>query len=506
MGTGGRHKAAIAASKDRRPRGGSANAAAAPHPLWRAALGLLCLDAAFALVVALAAHPPQRVAAVRLALPAAPGAPAPARAVVAYSVTTPIRDSRPRLADLALVREAATPWRVDSRVDAIAPATTTAVAEAVAPRRWSASVVDAIERAPRRSTALSETASCMRRATDRLAPGPTAPSLDAALAAFAAAAAGSVDRLIAVAAPTLDRPGRAVVARGRVDALTPSVVAVSMRDETAWAAGAPAWSSEPPRPDLLPALRPSPAVLLARWLPELDTAAPTAERKTEFVRVLLPLVMRVNEAILHERERVVALAPEIDAAHELSDSDARAAAELLQAARLDAWSTAELLLRLDAVPLSMALAQAAQESGWGRSRPAREDNALFGQMMFAPASAPQVQPFGGLLETVEAYARNLNTHRAYAEFRRRRAALRARGDMLDGHALVAFIPRYSVRGPRYIEAVRQVMRINNLSLLDAAVLDAVLDSALPPLDGAMLGHILAADPLDPDAPAQGMDN
>ncbi len=72
-------------------------------------------------------------------------------------------------------------------------------------------------------------------------------------------------------------------------------------------------------------------------------------------------------------------------------------------------------------------------------------------MMFAPAARPQVQPFADLLETVSAYARNLNSHLAYREFRRRRAALRERGDALDGHALVPFIERYSERGLGYVD-------------------------------------------------------
>ncbi len=158
------------------------------------------------------------------------------------------------------------------------------------------------------------------------------------------------------------------------------------------------------------------------------------------------------------------------------------------------------------MPLSLALAQAAQESGWGRSRPAREDNALFGQMMFAPAVRPQVQPFDDLLETVNAYARNLNSHRAYAEFRQRRAALRAKGDMLDGQALAAFIQRYSERGPLYVAAIRHLMRSNNLSMLDATMLDAALDVAVPALDAGVLDRMFATDPLAAEAPAQGMDN
>jgi len=93
-----------------------------------------------------------------------------------------------------------------------------------------------------------------------------------------------------------------------------------------------------------------------------------------------------------------------------------------------------------------------------------------------------VQSFNDVLETVQAYARNLNTHRAYAEFRKRRAALRARGDTLDGHTLAAFIQRYSERGPHYVEAIRHLMRINNLSLLDATVIDAAFEDTL--------GHLL----------------
>jgi Bax protein len=193
---------------------------------------------------------------------------------------------------------------------------------------------------------------------------------------------------------------------------------------------------------------------------------------------------------------------------------------VLQEVRLDSWDTDEVLLRLDAVPLSMALAQAAQESGWGRSRPAREDNALFGQMMFQAAARPQVQPFADLLETVQAYARNLNSHVAYAEFRRRRAALRARGDALDGHALARFIERYSERGLGYVEAIRRLMRSNNLFALDVRVLDAPLEEraldlplegAAPAADDLAVDRLLPAStapeaPPVPEASPQGIDN
>jgi Bax protein len=362
-----------------------------------------------------------------------------------------------------------------------------------------------------------------RSAVDRLAPAPVRAPLDAPARRIAVSLATAPDRLItAVPLRTDTPPARRAVARA--DRLVPSPLTRAVRvaalsDETAWSALSRPWSSEPLRPELLPTARPSPAVLLARWLPELSSPATTADLKTQFVRQLLPLVMQVNEEILQRRARVIALAPRLAVGETLSESDTGFVAGVLQETRIEAWDADELLLRLDAVPLSMALAQAAQESGWGRSRPAREDNALFGQMMFAAAARPQVQPFTDLLETVTAYARNLNSHWAYREFRRRRAALRARGDALDGHALVPFIQRYSERGLGYVEAIRQLMRMNNLFALDVRVLDAALGG--PTLEGPTVGPALDGAALDPDRivadpigaigpaprrPAQGMDN
>jgi Bax protein len=523
-----------------------------PALLWRAALGLLCLDAAFALLVALAAHPPARPLEIRIALPAGP---APARPVVAaprdivaaapreivvpianadraaplpppvvarYAVTVPIRAAAARPAELATLTDGAgAAVGAPSNADAIAAAP---VPASFAPERAPVpSRADRLLPADAPVAALADPPDLERGPVDQLTRAAAPSPIDDACACALPAPAS--DRLV-TAAPALalaEAPWRGgALADGLVPSPAPALVG---RDETGRTAGARAWSSEPPRPELLPTARPSPAVLLAHWLPELSSPATTAELKTQFVRLLLPLVMQVNEDILQRRDRVIALAPRIESGAPLSEADAGFVAELLPDMRLDSWDTDELLLRIDAVPLSMALAQAAQESGWGRSRPAREDNALFGQMAFAPATRPQVQPFGDLLETVTAYARNLNSHPAYAEFRRRRAALRARGDALDGHALVPFIERYSERGLGYVEAIRELMRMNNLLALDVRVLDGTLDAAVPDApvpDGsapdapaleaaAPAGDGLAVDrllpePSAPEPPPQGMDN
>lgn len=533
---------------------------------WRIAFGLLSLDAAFALLVALAAHPTPKPAEFHIALTPLPPAPAPAsmprevvvaiehadrwpvlppRPPASYEATVaianperrpPVTPPAPRETVVAITlperRPPAppAPYQVTLTIgkpaprllvdtsaltdgaDRVAPSTVdrlVVVARAVLPERAPATASTHSDRliANAPLLALRELPARASDTNDGMAPAPARLAVDDD--AFAAQTATGGDRLIAASSvlAIAELPRRGITD----DALQPSArVRVAAVDEIAATATAPAWSSEPPRPELLPTVRPSPAVLLAHWLPELSASATTAPLKTQFVQQLLPLVMQVNEGILQRRAHIAALAPRIEAGETLSESDTRFVADVLQDVRLEAWDTDEVLLRLDAVPLSMALAQAAQESGWGRSRSAREDNALFGQTMFL-ATGSRVQPFGDLLETVEAYARNLNSHRAYAEFRRSRAALRARGDVLDGHALVRFIERYSERGLSYVESIRQLMRMNNLFALDARGVDATLDAASSeppaptPASSAAVDSLLS-DPAVPDAPVHGMDN
>jgi Bax protein len=123
------------------------------------------------------------------------------------------------------------------------------------------------------------------------------------------------------------------------------------------------------------------------------------------------------------------------------------------------------------VPVSLALAQAALESGWGTSRGARNGHSVFGHMRFGDDDEGRLRHFADLPAAVEAYALNLNTHRAYAEFRRARAAYRAEGKPLDGHSLAQHLHRYSERRMDYVRDVRGLMRANALRGLDRARLD-----------------------------------
>jgi len=132
--------------------------------------------------------------------------------------------------------------------------------------------------------------------------------------------------------------------------------------------------------------------------------------------------------------------------------------------------------------LSLALAQAAIESGWGTSRFAREGNALFGQWVWGEAAKGlipedrqdgmnhKIRAFESPLEAVTSYIRNLNTHRAYRHMRDIRATMRSEGRMPDGHVLAEGLEAYSEKGRDYIDLVRDIIAANDLRALDHATL------------------------------------
>jgi Bax protein len=214
-----------------------------------------------------------------------------------------------------------------------------------------------------------------------------------------------------------------------------------------------------------------PSLFLDRLPVDLAEEPESRRRKAVFLGTLLPLIVQANEHNFARRGEIA----RIDAALAAGATDpdiAGRAEDLLAEFRLDSWNKAELLRRADIVPPSLALAQAATESGWGRSSFARDGNALFGQREFVETEqsegrlVPRLKRFDDLAAAVQAYLRNLNTHRAYAEFRSARAALRAAGTMPSGPRLVAYLSRYSEQGPLYTQLIKSLMRSNDLASFD----------------------------------------
>jgi Bax protein len=202
-------------------------------------------------------------------------------------------------------------------------------------------------------------------------------------------------------------------------------------------------------------------------------------RKRVFISLMLPLVLEANERVLRVRARVLLYQAKTAAGKALSKTQAKDLAWIAASYEVSPDRFDLLLSRVDAVPPSLALAQAAIESGWGTSRFVREGNAPFGQWTtsdqqgIVPAGREEgnthkVRSFDRLIDSVHAYLQNLNTHRAYREFRERRSAMRASARPLDGFGLVPGLSAYSEQKEQYLTLLRRVIEANDLRSLDDA--------------------------------------
>ena len=137
-----------------------------------------------------------------------------------------------------------------------------------------------------------------------------------------------------------------------------------------------------------------------------------------------------------------------------------------------------LKVRMDEIPVSIAIAQAAKETGWGTSRFAVDGNALFGQWTWSeqgikPAGADassthKVMKFKVLKASIRAYQRNLNTHSSYRDFRKARATQRDNNENLNSLELVTFLDKYAETGKEYTVILKKIIEQNSLTDFDDA--------------------------------------
>ena len=200
----------------------------------------------------------------------------------------------------------------------------------------------------------------------------------------------------------------------------------------------------------------------------------------------MPLVSETNRSISSTRERLLDWRDNRD---DIGWWDGRSLREIVETYRVEDFaidddaSWARLLRRADVIPVSLVLAQAANESGWGTSRFARQGNNFFGQWCFEPGCGlvprdrgagkkHEVAVFESPRASVEAYIRNLNSHPAYRGLRGIRQQLRSNDQPVTGIALAAGLEKYSERGAEYIEELRAMIRYNDLSKYDKRVNDS----------------------------------
>lgn len=201
------------------------------------------------------------------------------------------------------------------------------------------------------------------------------------------------------------------------------------------------------------------------------------ERKALFIASVLPLILRANEELLMRRETI-----KRDYAQGNEDRLRRWAElylidEINENDDIDQLYAA-LMVRVDTVPVSLALAQAIVESGWGTSRFARQGNALFGQWAWAEHKGIKpyepsddravVRSFPTLFDSVRAYMHNLNTHFAYEGWRKTRAQNRNMDQNALALRLIPELERYSEDGQIYIRKLGNIIRTNNLQYYNDA--------------------------------------
>lgn len=213
-------------------------------------------------------------------------------------------------------------------------------------------------------------------------------------------------------------------------------------------------------------------------------------RKAQFIATLLPLILRVNELIMEDREQIISLMLKTENGERLSELENLWLAEISKNYEIDPKGVInfpELLNKVDQIPPSLALAQGAIESGWGTSRFATLGNALYGQWTWSDSDSAGLIPLGReegqkhriksfpyLIQSVAAYALNLNSHSAYEEFRDERANLHLRGEGLNGIALSSSLLSYSTRREEYVTDLQTIIYSNQLSAFDVAHLEPSL--------------------------------
>ena len=202
---------------------------------------------------------------------------------------------------------------------------------------------------------------------------------------------------------------------------------------------------------------------------DLDELQSTRLKKETFIKIVLPLIVAENERILADREKMKGIYKKKNT----TDLEKLWLRQKLLEYKVKKGNMEELILRMDIIPTSIALAQAAKESGWGTSRFALEGNAIFGQWTWSGQGiAPldresnkkhKILKFPILRASVKAYQNNLNTHKSYMKFREKRSVMRKKNKGISGLELTDTLKNYAQTGSEYIKILNQIIKQNRLT-------------------------------------------
>lgn len=218
-------------------------------------------------------------------------------------------------------------------------------------------------------------------------------------------------------------------------------------------------------------------IIFSSWPNDFLNIKSVNKRKKLFINTLLPIIFVENRKILEERKRILDWWNQSGGDLASREFWPNWLFELSEKYDYTESSIGSLLIRVDIVPLSLVLSQAAIESGWGSSRYLNEGNAIFGQYTFDSEKGIKprdreigkkffVKKFSTLSESVRSYLKNINTHLAYEDFRQERRKLRMNGESLSGNVLANFLKNYSERSQAYVDDLKLLIETNNFMKFD----------------------------------------
>ena len=217
-------------------------------------------------------------------------------------------------------------------------------------------------------------------------------------------------------------------------------------------------------------------VYLSKLPKDLKKIKSTQTKKDTFIKIVMPLILDENDKILEDRKKLF----KILGKQSNSMGERVWLKRRFKDYQIEKEDIAELKLRMDIIPTSIAIAQAAKESGWGTSRFALEGNAMYGQWTWGQdgiepsqkdnSKDHKILKFPMLQSSVKAYMKNLNTHRGYKEFRNNRSVLRKENKNISGLALVDYLYNYAQTGSEYVKILKKIITQNDLTDFDNSVL------------------------------------
>ena len=217
--------------------------------------------------------------------------------------------------------------------------------------------------------------------------------------------------------------------------------------------------------------------------PDFGAISDVKTKKRTFFNYMLPLVQRSNNNISKERVTFLAIRERLGKDRPLTSNQTETIQRLAEKYRVTAdeplSANAMTLLdrRIDSIPASLALAQAANESGWGTARFAVKGNNYFGLWCWSSdcglvpnerkeGASHEVSTFKTPVDSVKNYMLTLNSHPAYKKLRDLRLEARNNHTPLAGAGLAGGLLSYSERGESYIKELRAMIRVNNLGQFD----------------------------------------